>query len=39
VSGAPAGEIRRMLLKAIAVASRQGATPLLLRAEQSLQRL
>jgi serine/threonine protein kinase/tetratricopeptide (TPR) repeat protein len=38
VSGAPAGEVHRMLLKAVAIASRQGSTPLLLRAEQSLQR-
>jgi tetratricopeptide (TPR) repeat protein len=38
-SEAPADEVRRLLLKAVAIARRQGATPLLLRAEQSLQRL
>ena len=38
-SGRPSGEVRRMLQDAIDVASRQGATALLVRAERSLQRL
>jgi predicted ATPase len=38
-SGAPTDEVRRMLLEAVDVASRQGATALVLRAERSLQRL
>jgi predicted ATPase len=38
-SGAPTGEVRRILLEAVAIASRQGATALVLRAERSLQRL
>ncbi|HEX5576378.1 MAG TPA: AAA family ATPase [Gemmatimonadales bacterium] len=39
VSGAPTGEVRRMLQDAVEVASRQGATALVVRAERSLQRL
>jgi adenylate cyclase len=38
-SGAPVGEVRRMLQEAVDVAGRQGATALLGRAERSLQRL
>jgi predicted ATPase len=38
-SGAPTGEVRRMLQEAVDVASRQGATALVVRAERSLQRL
>ena len=38
-SGAPTGEVRRMLQVAVDVASRQGATALVVRAERSLQRL
>ena len=38
-SGAPTGEVRRMLQEAVDVASRQGATALVARAERSLQRL
>lgn len=38
-SGAPIGEVRRMLQVAVDVASRQGATALVVRAERSLQRL
>jgi predicted ATPase len=38
-SGAPRGEVRRLLQEAAAIASRQGATPLVLRAERSLQHL
>lgn len=38
-SGAPTGEVRRMLQEAADVASRQGATALVVRAERSLQRL
>jgi predicted ATPase len=38
-SGAPTSEVRRILLEAVAIASRQGATALVLRAERSLQRL
>jgi predicted ATPase len=39
VSGAPTGEVRRVLLEAVAIASRQGATALALRAERSLEQL
>jgi adenylate cyclase len=38
-SGGPSSEVRRVLQQAIDVASRQGATALLVRAERSLQRL
>jgi tetratricopeptide (TPR) repeat protein len=38
-SGAPADEVRRVLQEAIDVATRQGATALVHRAERSLQRL
>jgi predicted ATPase len=38
-SGAPSGEVRRQLQEAVAIASRQTATPLVLRAERSLQHL
>jgi tetratricopeptide (TPR) repeat protein len=38
-SGAPAGEVRRMFQEALDVATRQGATALVRRAERSLQRL
>ena len=38
-SGAPTGEVRRIFQVAVDVASRQGATALVVRAERSLQRL
>ena len=38
-SGAPTGEVRRVLQDAIDIAGRQSATALLVRAERSLQRL
>jgi predicted ATPase len=38
-SGAPSGEVRRLFQEAAGIASRQGATPLVLRAERSLQHL
>jgi predicted ATPase len=38
-SGAPSGDVRRMLQQAVDVASRQGAEALVVRARRSLQRL
>ena len=38
-SGAPSGDVRRMLQQAVDVASRQGAKALVVRAKRSLQRL
>jgi hypothetical protein len=38
-SGGPSGEVRRMLERAVDVASRQGARAMAIPAERSLQRL